>query len=86
MLIRSQTPLLEHTIPEHFASIVSRYGDRNAVISRAQRQRLTYDELDRKSNSLAVGLQNLGVKKGERVCVSLGNNVEFAIVSRGLQL
>ena len=47
---------------------------------RHQSQRLTYAELDERSNALAHGFQNLGVKKGDRVAVSLGNNIEFAIV------
>jgi non-ribosomal peptide synthetase component E (peptide arylation enzyme) len=51
-----------------------------AVVSRAQRQRLTYAELDSKSNALANGLRGLGVRKGDRVAVSLGNNIEFALV------
>ena len=50
------------------------------VISTHQRTRLTYDELDTKSNALARGFQNIGVKKGDRVAVSLGNNIEFATV------
>lgn len=50
------------------------------MISHHQRIRLTYDALDRDSNSLARGFQKLGVKKGDRVAVSLGNNVEFATV------
>ena len=41
---------------------------------------MTYDELDRKSNALARGLQGIGVKRGDRVSVSLGNNVEFAVL------
>jgi len=53
------------------------------VISRHQRTRLTYDALDGKSNALARGLLGRGVKKGDRVAVSLGNNIEYAIV-RGL--
>jgi non-ribosomal peptide synthetase component E (peptide arylation enzyme) len=36
--------------------------------------------LDAKSNALARGLRELGVQKGERVAVSLGNNIEFAVV------
>lgn len=60
--------------------MVGKHGDRTAVISRAQGQRLTYNELNVKSSALAKGLQQLGVKKGDRVGVSLGNNVEFAIV------
>ncbi|KAL8947989.1 MAG: hypothetical protein Q9222_005784 [Ikaeria aurantiellina] len=43
--------------------------------------RLTYDALDGQSNALARGLQKAGVKKGDRVAVSLGNNVEYATVT-----
>lgn len=50
------------------------------VISRHQKQRLTYHELDLKSNSLARGLQESGVGKGDRVAVFLGNNIEYSIV------
>lgn len=41
---------------------------------------LTYDALDRKSNALARGLSNVGVRKGDRVAVSLGNSIEYAVV------
>lgn len=50
------------------------------MVSRAQKQRVTYEELNVKSNALARGLRELGVQKGERVAVSLGNNIEFAVV------
>ncbi|KAF2114204.1 acyl-CoA synthetase/AMP-acid ligase-like protein II [Lophiotrema nucula] len=74
----TEPPLLEQTVPEHFAGIVRQYGDRDAVISHHQQTRLTYDRLDRDSNALARGLAKLGVQKGERVAVSLGNTVEHA--------
>lgn len=45
---------------------------------------MTYDELDRRSNALARGLQGLGVTKGDRVAVSLGNSVEFAVTTYAL--
>lgn len=51
-----------------------------SVVSRHQHVRLTYQALDTKSNALAQGLLNAGVKKGDRVGVSLGNNLEYAIV------
>ena len=76
-----QPPLLDLTIPQHFAQIVSQHGDRDAVVSRAQNSRLTYEELDKRSCSIAKTLQELGVKKGDRVAVSLGNNLEFGAVS-----
>ncbi|KIX10049.1 uncharacterized protein Z518_01130 [Rhinocladiella mackenziei CBS 650.93] len=77
-------PLLEETIGENFSRIVSAHGDRPAVISRHQKKRLTYNQLDLDSNVLARGLQSLGVKKGDRVCVSLGNNLEFATITYAL--
>ena len=80
----SEPPLSELTVPQHFAGVVSQFGDRLAVISRAQRAQVTYDELDRKSNSVARGLQSIGVKKGDRVSVSLGNNMEYAILHYAL--
>jgi non-ribosomal peptide synthetase component E (peptide arylation enzyme) len=63
---------------------VEQYGDRDAVISHHQRIRLSYEELDRESNRLARGLKKLGVRKGDRVAVSLGNNVEFATATYAL--
>ncbi|OAX82019.1 hypothetical protein ACJ72_03630 [Emergomyces africanus] len=80
----SEPPLFDQTVGEHFANIVSKYGDRTAVISRHQAQRLTYEELDRKSNSLARGLAAGGLLKGDRVAVSLGNSIEYAIVTYAL--
>ncbi|KAJ9138056.1 Long-chain fatty-acid-CoA ligase-like protein [Coniochaeta hoffmannii] len=92
-----EPPLLPHTIPEHFASIVSQFGDRNAVITRsptagaeilsphavppAVETTLTYEALDLTSNVLAHSLRSLGVEKGDRVAVSLGNCPEFAALT-----
>ncbi|KAK5015085.1 hypothetical protein LTR60_003043, partial [Cryomyces antarcticus] len=76
----SEPRLLEQTVGQHFASIVSQHGDRTAVISRHQQSILTYEKLDLDSNRIARGLAKLGVKKGDRVAVSLGNNIEFATV------
>ncbi|KAB5560226.1 acetyl-CoA synthetase-like protein [Coniochaeta sp. 2T2.1] len=92
-----EPPLLPHTIPDHFASIVSQFGDHNAVIARsptagaetlnshivpqAIETALTYEALDLTSNVLAHSLRSLGVKKGDRVAVSLGNCPEFAALT-----
>ena len=54
------------------------------VISHHQRTILTYDQLDRDSDTLARGLANQGVKKGDRVAVSLGNNRENATATYAL--
>lgn len=80
----SEPALLEETVGQNFARIVAAHGDRTAVISRQQQKRLSYHQLDLDSNVLAKGLQSLGVKKGDRICVSLGNNLEFATVTYAL--
>src|SRR4051812_14980586 len=55
-----------------------------SVISTHQNIRLTYDELDEQSTALARGLLNAGVRKGQRIAVSLGNNVEYAVLHYAL--
>ncbi|KAG8625541.1 hypothetical protein KVT40_007292 [Elsinoe batatas] len=80
----TEPPLIEETIDKHFASIVRENGDRNAVISRHQSTTLTYRGLDEQSNALARGLLERGVKKGDRVAVSLGNGIEFAVTTYAL--
>ncbi|KAK3987436.1 hypothetical protein QBC44DRAFT_343979 [Cladorrhinum sp. PSN332] len=87
-------PLLQQTIPENFASVVSQHGDRPAVVSlypsRSEPTRpqtailkpsITYHELDVLSNEVAHSLRSHGVKKGDRVAVSLGNCWEFAALT-----
>ncbi|KAF4460259.1 long-chain fatty-acid- ligase [Fusarium albosuccineum] len=78
--------IYQGTIPEHFASVVSSHGDREAVIARSPssasiESTLTYYALDSLSNSLADSLASLGVRKGDRVAVSLGNGPEFAALT-----
>ncbi|KAK7433243.1 hypothetical protein QQZ08_000179 [Neonectria magnoliae] len=78
------------TIPQHFASVVSAHGDRPAVIARAPASAsaaetaLTYHGLDLLSNRLADSLASLGVRKGDRVAVSLGNTPDFAALTYAL--
>ncbi|KAL1385879.1 acyl-CoA synthetases /AMP-acid ligases II [Phyllosticta capitalensis] len=76
--------LLEQTIGQYFSSTVAKYGDRPAVIAHHQETTLSYDALDRASNALARGLQSLNVQKGDRVAVSLGNNVEHVTATFAL--
>ncbi|CAI7657906.1 unnamed protein product [Penicillium bialowiezense] len=75
-----KTPLIESTVGAHFAKIVTEHGDRTAVISRHQNDRATYESLDTRSNALARGLESVGVRKGDRVGVMLGNSMEYAVV------
>ncbi|PSS03199.1 hypothetical protein BD289DRAFT_457935 [Coniella lustricola] len=82
--------LLNHTIVDNLAKIVSEYGDRPSVIAReaspsanngAKETTLTYATLDASSSALALSLRTLGVKKGDRVAISLGNTVEHATLT-----
>ncbi|ATX82454.1 fatty-acyl-CoA synthase [Mariprofundus ferrinatatus] len=70
-------PLLGVTIPEHFASIVARFGDREAVVSLPQQRRLTYTELGKEVDRLALGLLGIGIRRGERVGIWATNNIEW---------
>lgn len=84
-------PLIPHTIPDNFARVVAEHGDRPAVIAReahspgsgapARETALTYAALDAESSALACSLRSLGVKKGDRVALSLGNTVEHATLT-----
>ncbi|KAF8248172.1 acetyl-CoA synthetase-like protein [Wilcoxina mikolae CBS 423.85] len=80
----TEPPLLRQTVGSHLKETVREHGDRTAVISRHQNQRLTYDTLDTSSTVLAHGLWKQGVRKGDRVAVSLGNGIEFALATYAL--
>lgn len=90
----SEPPLLPFTVPEYFAKVVSEHGDSPAVIAReahsplavsssphAKETTLTFAGLDSASNALAHSLRSLGVKKGDRVAISLGNTIEHATLA-----
>jgi len=55
--------------------------DIGAAVPPARETALTYEDLDLLSNRLASSLRSLGVKKGDRVAVSLGNCAEFAALT-----
>ncbi|CAG8041755.1 unnamed protein product [Penicillium salamii] len=80
----SGTPLIESTVGAHFSKVVAEQGDRTAVVSRHQNDRATYASLDSRSNALARGLESVGVRKGARVGVMLGNSMEYAVATYAL--
>ena len=73
-------PLLGITIPEHFANIVKRYPDNEAVVSIPQKRRLTYSQLASEVDNLARGLSGMGFGKGDRIGVWSTNNVEWFLL------
>jgi acyl-CoA synthetase (AMP-forming)/AMP-acid ligase II len=73
---------------EFFTKIFWSYQNINqhltSVVSKHQNDRVSYASLDARSNALARGLESVGVKKGDRVGVMLGNSMEYAVVCEGL--
>ena len=75
-----EAPLLGATIAEHFAGIVERFPDREAVVSVPQDRRLTYRELGASVDALARGLSGLGFAPGERIGIWSTNNIEWLVL------
>lgn len=50
-----------------------------------KQDRITYESLDQQSTALAAGLQEIGIKKGERVAIYLSNCPELYIAFFALQ-
>src|SRR5258705_13601902 len=75
----SSTPLIEETIGANLERIARRFGDLEALVSRHQRRRYTYAELDRAVSELARGLMAEGIKAGDRVGIWAPNCAEWVL-------
>ncbi|CAK39228.1 uncharacterized protein An07g00040 [Aspergillus niger] len=78
----TQISLLEKPIGECFRRVVSASHDRIAIHSGTRH--ITYGELHAQSDAFAVGLIELGIRAGDRVALSLGNGIEYAVVIHAL--
>jgi len=86
-----QAPLLEKAADEVFRQTVARVPQSDALISRHQKIRYTYAELDRQVELTARGLAGLGLASGDRVGIWATNCVEWILIQlacarRGLVL
>lgn len=72
--------LLGTTIPQHFAEVVARFGEREALVAIPQQRRLTYAELAAAVEQLARGLVGSGFGTGDRIGVWSTNNVEWLLL------
>lgn len=74
----------DETLLDHFRRNVARLGDKIAVIATRAEQgdetRLTYAELDRLSDRVAVGLARRGVGEGDVVSFQLPNWWQFTVL------
>jgi fatty-acyl-CoA synthase len=72
-------PLIGETIGENLERAVERFGEREALVVRHQRLRLTYSELDERVNRLARGLIAAGLRPGDRVGIWAPNCAEWVL-------
>ncbi len=75
----SDKPLLGMPIAELFDNIVGEYGDREAVVSLHQGERLTYRQLAERVDTLARAFMTAGFTKGDRVGIWSPNNLEWLV-------
>jgi fatty-acyl-CoA synthase len=73
----SDTPLLGDTIGDDLDRTVAAHGHRDALVERASGRRWSYGQLAEEVAAVAVGLRELGVKKGDRVGIWAPNCAEW---------
>ena len=73
----------DKSLAEEFKVVFERYADRVALIDRERF--ITYAQLDRLSDNLALNLLDLGLNPLDRVVVQLPNVAEFVILYFALQ-
>ena len=69
------------SIPAMVADAVARNGDGEALVCGATR--MTWREVAQRSAQIAAGFQKLGLQRGDRVAVLLGNRTEFVLTMLG---
>ena len=79
----SNTPLLGETIGENLRRTVERHGGNEALVSRHQGYRATYQEFWDLTGLVARGLMARGVKNGDRVGIWSPNRYEWTAVQYG---
>ena len=71
------TPLLQETIGQNLERMVSRFPDRDSLVSMHQGIRQSYGAFDESVNLLAMGLLRLGLEVGDRVGIWSPNCAEW---------
>jgi 2,3-dihydroxybenzoate-AMP ligase len=71
-----------HSLPKAFRQAATAYAERTALIT--PDERLTYRELDARSDAVAAGLLSSGLMPGERVLLQLTNSAMAVVAWYGL--
>ncbi len=72
----------DHTISEEFHAVAERFPDRDAVVSGDGR--LSYAELDHRTDQVAVGLHDIGLRPGDPVLFQVNNRLHSIIAWYGV--
>ena len=72
--------LLDETIPHNLARTIAAHGAREALVSRHQDIRWTYDEFGERVRRLAKSLIGAGLEAGDRVGLWAPNYAEWTLV------
>src|SRR5436190_10587267 len=72
------------TIPGLLAELAARFPDREALVGAGQRY--TYASLRAEVRALAKGLHALGVRKGDKVAILMGNKPEWIVADLAICL
>jgi fatty-acyl-CoA synthase len=75
----SEPPLLIGTIGANLEQAVARFGDRDALVDLPSGGRWSYAEFDAAVNRLALGLDALGIGRGDRVGIWAPNCPEWTM-------
>lgn len=76
----STEPLIGETIIGYLDSIVQDRAESEALVSCQQKVRLSYGELDRQSDALALALISSGIERGDRVGIWSTNNYQWFVI------
>jgi fatty-acyl-CoA synthase len=74
------TPLVDLTLSEALAQTATRFPDREALVSRQQNLRYTWQELDAEVTRVARGLAGLGLQPQDRVGIWSPNCAEWILL------
>jgi fatty-acyl-CoA synthase len=74
-----EVPLLGDTIGDNFDTTVARFADRDALVDVAAGRRWSYRELADEVSTLALGLLEAGIGKGDRVGIWAPNCAEWTL-------
>ncbi|HET7761940.1 MAG TPA: AMP-binding protein [Phycicoccus sp.] len=75
----AEPALLEQTIGDNLDAAVAAWGDREALVDRAQGVRMTYTELGAEVDRLARALLAAGLEKGDRIGIWSPNTAEWVL-------